>query len=164
MSPASKPDQPSKSTCRTKPGFWGKLSGSILAVGLLLNLTAFLFLSGILESSFSPVTAVPTSTIIDIEEISLTPFTPTPFQPLPTDTPTPTATPTRRLPLPHFHTYEYPLANQHSTSPSHQYASATGQWDSQSASISGITGSIKVTHSPANLVLLWIGQTILEFQ
>ena len=57
-----------------------------------MGAVGFIYLSGLFRPSISVSAIPPTSTVISIEQISLTPATPTPFQPVPTDTPTPTAT------------------------------------------------------------------------
>ncbi|MHC1740011.1 MAG: C39 family peptidase [Anaerolineaceae bacterium] len=65
---------------------------SLLSIGLLINLLAFLFLSGLIKTPSLATGFLPSTTIIGLEALTLSPSTPTPFQPLPTDTPTPTAT------------------------------------------------------------------------
>ena len=72
--------------------FWVRFLISLLCLGFLANLVVFLALSGIFDHVKLFSVLEPTSTIVGFEMISLTPATPTPFQPLPTQTPTPTAT------------------------------------------------------------------------
>lgn len=92
MSPAIKSNPPPLKTQPSKSSLWLKLIISILALGMLLNAIGFLFLSGTVKSPLLAAGESSTRTAVRLEEISLSPATPTPFQPLPTDTPTPTPT------------------------------------------------------------------------
>lgn len=102
MSPTIKSNPPPLKTRPSKSSFWWKLIVSILAIGLLLNVIAFLYLSGIVKFPLLATGESSTQAAVGLDEIALSPATPTPFQPqtpTPTPTLTPTATPTS-TPLP----------------------------------------------------------------
>lgn len=71
---------------------WIRFFTILICIGLFGNLVVFLILSGFVNIPNFSTAPAPTGTPIRLEVLTLTPSTPTPFQPLPTETPTPTPT------------------------------------------------------------------------
>ena len=144
MLQTSKPPLHQKKIDKKNPSFWRKFIFGLLGLGLFLNLMAFLFLSGFINAPAAAINLVHTQTIVDIQIASLTPFTPTPFQPLPTNTPTPTSTPTRTPTPTKTNTATFTKTPKPTKTPIPQSPQNSSQPQANgipaSAQISGITG------------------------